>query len=222
MAEGRSLGEAIRLRRLDLGMSQEELAEQIGPDVRQSDVSRLERGKIVFPRLERLNQIASALGLSVGALLTDAGWFTAEGTEYAPFLASSQPKPSVPIVVADDEPISLDAIVSLLEDYGCTACRAYDFQSLIEAIDQAAIELVIVDIALPGLKSDQLIDHIAKLAPPPILVFMGTGLSEIEGNEPYLEKPIDSRQLLAFISILDTRSSSHSDLHNGKHDSAPK
>ncbi|MEZ4665727.1 MAG: helix-turn-helix transcriptional regulator [Thermomicrobiales bacterium] len=81
MSESRSLGEAIRLRRLELGMSQEELAERIGPDVRQSDVSRLERGRILFPRHERLHQIASALGISVGALLVEAGWFSDEDSE---------------------------------------------------------------------------------------------------------------------------------------------
>ena len=73
MAESRSLGEAIRQRRVELGMSQEELAERIGLDVRQSDVSRLERGKVLFPRHERLNQIADALGVSMGALLVEAG-----------------------------------------------------------------------------------------------------------------------------------------------------
>src|SRR5215204_5348688 len=105
MAESRSLGEAIRLRRLELGMSQEELAERIGPDVRQSDVSRLERGKILFPRLERLNQIAAALGMTIGALLTEAGWFTDE--ENAPLSAtdSSTQYSPVPILVVDDEPI---------------------------------------------------------------------------------------------------------------------
>jgi transcriptional regulator with XRE-family HTH domain len=208
MAESRSLGEAIRLRRLDLGMSQEELAERIGPDVRQSDVSRLERGKILFPRLERLNQIAGALGMSVGALLIEAGWFTGEESQQATQLIGPGSDSATPIIVADDEPISLDAIASLLGDYGYNAATAYDFVSLIEALGQAAPEVVIVDVALPGLKPDLLVQKTAEQSPAPILVYMGLGLPEVEVDGPYLEKPIDSRQLLAFISSIEKRRSS--------------
>jgi len=205
MAESRSLGEAIRLRRLELGMSQEELAERIGADVRQSDVSRLERGKILFPRLERLNQIAAALGISIGALLTEAGWFTDE--ESAP-LSANDPAGDfspVPILVVDDEPISLSAIVSLLEEYGYAAASAYDVPSLMESIQESKPEIVIVDIALPGMKPVTLIERMAALHVTSTLVFMGTGLPELEIEGPYLEKPIDSRQLLAFVSSIDKR-----------------
>jgi transcriptional regulator with XRE-family HTH domain len=205
MAESRSLGEAIRLRRLDLGMSQEELAERIGPDVRQSDVSRLERGKILFPRLERLHQIAGALGMSVGALLIEAGWFTDEESQYAEVLIGPGADSTTPIIVADDEPISLEAIASLLSDYGYNAATAYDFGSLVEALEQATPEVVIVDVALPGLKPEQLRRLTAERQPAPILVFMGLGLPEVEVDGPYLEKPIDSRQLLAFISSIEKR-----------------
>lgn len=203
MAESRSLGEAIRLRRLELGMSQEELAERIGPDVRQSDVSRLERGKILFPRLERLNQIATALGISIGALLIEAGWFTDD--ESMPVASEEVPEStsSIPILVADDEPISLEAIVALLDEYGYSAATAYDLVSLTAAIEDATPEIVIVDIALPGLRPESLIEQLAALQPSPILVFMGSGLPQVEVEGPYLEKPIDSRQLLAFVSSID-------------------
>ena len=48
-----TLGDAIRARRLELGWTQEELAERIAvgdETFRQSDVSRLERGKVALPR----------------------------------------------------------------------------------------------------------------------------------------------------------------------------
>src|SRR4051794_41082580 len=125
MAESRSLGDAIRLRRLELGMSQEELAERIGLDVRQSDVSRLERGKILFPRMERLNQIAAALGLSIGALLIEAGWFTDEEGAQVANSSVAESGIDAPIVVADDELISLEAIADLLGDHGYNAVTAY-------------------------------------------------------------------------------------------------
>jgi transcriptional regulator with XRE-family HTH domain len=205
MAESRSLGEAIRLRRLELGMSQEELAERIGPDVRQSDVSRLERGKILFPRLERLNQIAAALGMSVGALLIEAGWFSDD--ENIPISAAtpSESNFDIPIVIADDEPISLEAIAALLTDTGYSAATAYDLPSLMEMIDASSPGIVIVDIALPGLHPELLVEQLTSRQPEPILVFMGSGLPNVEVDGPYLEKPIDSRQLFAFISSIEKR-----------------
>lgn len=208
MAESRSLGDAIRLRRLELGMSQEELAERIGPDVRQSDVSRLERGKILFPRLERLNQIANALGMSIGALLIEAGWFTDDESANLVPPAHDLDNSEIAIVVADDEPISLEAIASLLEDSGYTAATAYDVPSLMEAVDASSPNIVIVDIALPGSHPATLIQDMALRTPAPILVFMGSGLPDVEVDGPYLEKPIDSRQLFAFIASIEKRNSS--------------
>jgi transcriptional regulator with XRE-family HTH domain len=205
MAESRSLGDAIRLRRLELGMSQEELAERIGPDVRQSDVSRLERGKILFPRLERLHQIAAALGLSIGALLIEAGWFTDD--ESASFTAGSNHAtgPQTSIVVADDEPISLEAIVALLGDSGHLAASAYDLNSLRETVEVSNPHIVIVDFALPGLDPESLIATLSMRHPAPVLVFMGSGLPDFEIDGPYLENPIDSRQLFALIASVEKR-----------------
>ena len=73
-----SLGAAIRARRRELGWSQEDLARRIadrGDEAfRQSDVSRLELGKVALPRRERLEHIAAILGLSLGHLLARSGW----------------------------------------------------------------------------------------------------------------------------------------------------
>ena len=80
-SEFRTLGEAIRARRLELGWSQEQLAARIndaGDDCHQSDVSRLERGKVGLPRRARLERIAVALDLPLGELLARSGWANAE------------------------------------------------------------------------------------------------------------------------------------------------
>lgn len=75
---GRStLGVVIRQRRRELGWTQEELAERISADgeyVRQSEISRIENGKIELPRYERLVRIAAALDLPLGELLSRSGW----------------------------------------------------------------------------------------------------------------------------------------------------
>ena len=77
-----TLGKAIRERRIELGWSQEELAARAstdrGQEIRQSDVSRLERDKVGLPRRERLELIAAALGLPLGELLVRSGWAGAD------------------------------------------------------------------------------------------------------------------------------------------------
>lgn len=74
MDRRRTLGAVIRARRIELGLTQEALAERIAPHFRQSDVSRLERDCITLPRRERLEAIAAALEIPVGVLLAASGW----------------------------------------------------------------------------------------------------------------------------------------------------
>ena len=77
MTVSTTLGKFIRHRRLERGLTQEQLAEAIGESVNQSDISRLERDQITLPRRERLEQLAAALDVSLGDLLARTGWLTA-------------------------------------------------------------------------------------------------------------------------------------------------
>ena len=72
MADTPTLDQLIRARR-ELRLTQEELAERIGGGMRQSNVSRLERGRVALPRRERLERIAAALELRLGDLLARSG-----------------------------------------------------------------------------------------------------------------------------------------------------
>jgi transcriptional regulator with XRE-family HTH domain len=77
MPERFSLGAVIRQRRLELGWTQEELAERISTDgeyVRQSEISRIENGRVELPRHERLLRLAEVLDLPAGELLARSGW----------------------------------------------------------------------------------------------------------------------------------------------------
>ena len=96
----RTLGDAIRTRRQELGWSQEELAKRIADHgdeaFRQSDVSRLERGKVTLPRRERLVHVAAVLGLSLGELLARSGWTgaaSAFASEHSPNPAGRDARP---------------------------------------------------------------------------------------------------------------------------------
>lgn len=80
---GSTLGRAIRARRRELGMTQQDLATLVnrgGDDMRQSDVSRLERCHVGLPRSQRLQQIAKALNIPPADLLARGGWSGAESS----------------------------------------------------------------------------------------------------------------------------------------------
>src|SRR5690242_9251699 len=95
-----TLGDVIRRRRQQLGWSQEELAARAsGPDdeVRQSDISRLELGKVGLPRRARLQRIATALDMPLGELLARSGWAAAGSTRSVPAIdALNAPAPNLP------------------------------------------------------------------------------------------------------------------------------
>lgn len=81
MSERSTLGVVIRRRRRELGWTQEQLAERISTDgeyVRQSEISRIENGKIDLPRRERLIRLAEVLSLPLGELLARSGWAGAD------------------------------------------------------------------------------------------------------------------------------------------------
>jgi transcriptional regulator with XRE-family HTH domain len=70
------LGEAVRLRREQLGLGQEQLAAALG--VRQQTVSRWENG-LAVPRPGRVVELAEALELEPSALHRLAGYLPAAG-----------------------------------------------------------------------------------------------------------------------------------------------
>src|SRR5688572_25380151 len=82
MNEKPTLGQVIRTRRLELGLTQEELAERIGEGIRQAEVSRLEHDRVVLPRRARLERIASALDIPPGELLARSGWAGADAVPW--------------------------------------------------------------------------------------------------------------------------------------------
>lgn len=204
MNDYKTLGNLIRTRRLELGWTQEELAERIGPGVRQSDVSRLERGKTALPRLERLTQIAAVLGLSVGDLLKQAGWFGPDRTP-EPDGRLAEPDWSAPdLLIADDEAVLAEAIAALLSDAGYRVELAHDRQSLLLALDRATPAVILADSLLPGLEWNELHSELQRRHLSVHLIVMGVhDTGPALPGVSYLTKPLEATSLLAAIrSIL--------------------
>ncbi|HEU0113093.1 MAG TPA: helix-turn-helix transcriptional regulator [Thermomicrobiales bacterium] len=72
--EERPLSELARSRRLELHLTQTEVAERMGGAVYQADVSQIERGVVRSPRRERLVALAAALELPYETVFAASGW----------------------------------------------------------------------------------------------------------------------------------------------------
>jgi transcriptional regulator with XRE-family HTH domain len=205
MGRADTLGEAIRLRRAELGLTQEELAERIGEEVRQSDISRLERGKIGLPRAERLARIAEALDLPMGELLARSGWAGADEA----FVETDDPVPPVTssgVLIADDEPGVVESLASLLESAGYEIDEAYDFDSLLAAIAANRPSLIIADASLPGANLQSLIDELRRRRLEDRAILMGVESIELGvDGVPYLAKPLDADRVLDIVAEMMTR-----------------
>ncbi|MBA3275143.1 MAG: helix-turn-helix transcriptional regulator [Chloroflexia bacterium] len=91
-----TLGQFIRANRLAMGLTQEALATKVGDNVRQSDISRIEKDGVDFPRRERLDAIAVALGVTLGDLLISTGWLEIEHAQMIEQIKDNQePDPDV-------------------------------------------------------------------------------------------------------------------------------
>jgi transcriptional regulator with XRE-family HTH domain len=101
------LGNFLRERRMDLGLSQEQLAERIGGTASQAEISRLERGQVMLPRRGRMEALAAALDISLGALLVHSGWLTEDERSDI----DDSPQPEEPV-----ERVEITAIVGELNE----------------------------------------------------------------------------------------------------------
>lgn len=74
----KALGAVIRNQRARLGLTQEELADRMAElgdtNIRQSDISRIERGQVQLPHFDRLRWLSETLDMTIGELFVRAGW----------------------------------------------------------------------------------------------------------------------------------------------------
>jgi transcriptional regulator with XRE-family HTH domain len=131
------LGNFIRERRQELGLTQEQLAERIGDTVRQAEVSRLENNRISLPRRERLAAIAAALEVSLGELLIRTGWMD-EGDNLA---AAIQMPPRAGWPAAELEEIGSIHTLALVEAVTAAEAKVAETTAALEQAQEALTTL---------------------------------------------------------------------------------
>lgn len=119
------------------------------------------------------------------------------------------------VLVVDDEPAMLDLVTRALKQEGYQVVPASSGAEAIELARQHALDLVVLDIMMPGLDGIQVCKRLQedpRLLTVPVLFLTAKGLIEDKlaafdaGGDDYLTKPFDVRELLARVQVLIRRS----------------
>ncbi|ALJ27088.1 LytR/AlgR family response regulator transcription factor [Stenotrophomonas acidaminiphila] len=108
------------------------------------------------------------------------------------------------VLIADDEPLARERLRMLLSAHGDVAvvAEAGDGQTTLEACARAQPDVVLLDIAMPGIDGLDVARHLARLEPRPAVVFCTAyeshALSAFEAAAiDYLMKPVRAERLAA-------------------------
>jgi len=119
---------------------------------------------------------------------------------------------SARILIVDDNPINLKLASQVLEVEGCTVDQARDAEQAQELLQHMTPDLILMDIALPGmdgltltrkLKTDEKLRHIPVVAMTAFAMKGDDRKALDAGCDGYITKPIDTRkfpqQVAAFL-----------------------
>ena len=115
------------------------------------------------------------------------------------------------ILVIDDEPAMIGAVAALVGSAGHRVSAAYDGHEALRRYDADAPDLVILDLAMPGLDGVAVAREIRKRGATPIIILSGEGeeAAKVEaldaGADDYITKPFGKDELLARIRAVTRR-----------------
>jgi DNA-binding response OmpR family regulator len=115
------------------------------------------------------------------------------------------------ILVIDDEPAMVGAVAALVGSEGHRVSAAYDGEEGLQRYDAERPDLVILDLAMPGLDGLGVCAAIRRRGSTPIIVLSGEGqeLAKVEaldaGADDYVTKPFGKAELLARIRAVMRR-----------------
>jgi len=128
---------------------------------------------------------------------------------YQPFYGFPR---SLRIIVADDHKDTVVTLKTILDDEGHDVMAAYNGVQVLRAVSEFRPDVVILDLAMPGLDGYEIAKEIRERfgAFHPLLIAI-TGLyntgrdqivSKIAGFDHHLAKPCDPAELLALLQVL--------------------
>ena len=116
------------------------------------------------------------------------------------------------LLVVDDEPKIIEALVAYLENSGYDTIVAYDGNQALSLFEKMKPDLVILDLMLPKISGEEVCKAIRRTSRVPIIMLTAK-IDEAEkinglniGADDYVTKPFSPRELIARINSLFRRS----------------
>jgi DNA-binding response OmpR family regulator len=122
-------------------------------------------------------------------------------------------EPSLLILIVDDEPAMVGAISALVGRAGHRVVTAYDGNAALRRFSEERPDLVLLDLAMPGLDGVEVCRAIRRMSQTPIIVLTGEAdeRAKVEaldtGADDYVVKPFGKQELLARIRAVMRRRS---------------
>ena len=118
------------------------------------------------------------------------------------------------ILVADDDIPSVKLTSFVLEEAGYRVCKAYDVQSILQAVDLHNPDLILLDVMMPKSNGFDICRQIRRSSDIPIIFL--SGRSQLQdrvmglqlGGDDYLVKPYEPSELLARVEAVLRRRNS--------------
>jgi len=114
-------------------------------------------------------------------------------------------KPPPLVLVVDDDPDQVDGLVSLLSQHGMVSLRAYNGQQCLDIVHQNSVDVIILDLDMPGMSGLEVCAALEKeIAGHCLAIIILTARDEkeirIEGLRPgiteFITKPANSQVLI--------------------------
>jgi two-component system OmpR family response regulator len=118
------------------------------------------------------------------------------------------PGPTARILMVDDDPGIRDVVSDFLGRHGYSVTTAGDAREMEQALEREPVDLIVLDVMLPGEDGLAICRRLAVGEAPPIIMLsaMGEDTDRIVGLElgadDYLSKPCNPRELLARIRAI--------------------
>jgi DNA-binding response OmpR family regulator len=116
------------------------------------------------------------------------------------------------VLVVEDDPAARRVLVQALLEAGCNAIEAADGLAALEAVGRAAPDLVLLDLGLPKLGGEHVLERLRRTSDVPVIIVSARRDedSRVEmlnlGADDYLVKPFTLRELLARVRSIVRRS----------------
>ena len=136
-------------------------------------------------------------------------------TQRLPPAAGSHGEP-LKILVVDDEPAMVGALGALLGQAGHRIVAAYDGEEALRRFRSDAPDLVLLDLAMPGMDGATVVQKIREESDTPIVIVSGererTATAELldAGADDYIRKPFRADELLARVRAVMRRTAARS------------